>query len=484
MAYHLLTGASGLVGRYLVHRFATAGVPVAVVVRPSKLQSAADRVEAIMQHWETVEQRSLPRPIVLEGELTEPDLGLSAVHQKWIARNCQSIVHSAAAMVFRPSERGEPHLTNVKGLNNLLALCRRAGIRQFHHVSTAYICGLRQGRVYENELDMGQQLGNVYEESKIAAEKMLRAADWLDRLTVYRPASVIGDSQTGYTSNFHGFYLPLQLAYSFAGAIPPDEMNERFLRRIGLGGDECKNFVPVDWVASCIAYVVGHPEQHGRTYHLASPKGVKVQLFQSVVQEAVRRYCKRSAAAKASPQEIDVYEKLFHDQLTIYRSHWRDDPVFDLTNTQQALAHMPCPEMDFELLLRVARWAMENNFTTAKSFQAQRSVDVQRLLAKWTAAAEDQGDFDSLDQIDLDITGAGGGQWRLLARGNNLVGAERGLSGKSKSGFHLNVDTLAALTGGRVSLRQSLGSGRLVFEGPRDCHDRSLDILRALVAAN
>ena len=416
MAYHLLTGASGLIGRYLVRCFVTAGVPVAVLVRPTKLRTAFDRMEAIMQYWETMEQRSLPRPIVLEAELTEPELGLSPQQQTWISRNCEAVVHSAAAMLFRSNERGEPHLTNVKGLGNLLDVCRRAGIRQFHHVSTAYICGLRQGRVYENELDVGQSMGNVYEESKIEAEKILRAADWLDRVTVFRPASVIGDSQTGYTSNFHGFYLPLQLAYSFAGAIPPEEMNERFLKRIGLDGEECKNFVPVDWVASCIAHVVTHPEHHGRTYHLASPKGVRVQLFQSVIQEAVRRFCKRATAVKANPQEIDVYEKLFHDQLMIYRSHWRDDPVFDLTNTQQALGHMPCPVMDFELLLREARWAMENNFTVSKAPPSSRPVDVRQLLADWSEAANDQPDFDALEQIDFDVTGSGGGQWRLLAR--------------------------------------------------------------------
>ena len=295
MAYYLLTGATGLVGRYLLHRLTVTGHPLAVFVRPGRFQSASDRIEAIMQHWEATEHRSLPRPVILQGQLTEPELGLSAAERTWISRHCGSVVHSAAAMVFRPDDHGEPCRTNVQGMENLLDFCRQVGIRQFHHVSTAYVCGLRQHRVLEDELDVGQSLGNVYEQSKLEAEKRLRGADWLERLTIFRPSSIIGDSQTGYTSNFHGFYLPLQLAYSFASAVPPEEMNERFIKRLGLNGDEAKNFVPVDWVASAIAYLVTHAEHHGHTYHLAAPHGVSVRLFQHVVQEAIRRFCKRPA---------------------------------------------------------------------------------------------------------------------------------------------------------------------------------------------
>ena len=115
----------------------------------------------------------------------------------------------------------------------MLDFAARVGLRRFHHVSTAYICGLRSGRVLESELDQGQSLGNVYEESKLAAEKMLREARFLDVLTVYRPASIVGDSHTGATTNYHGFYLPLQLAYAFSGMVPPEVMDERFAAHSG-----------------------------------------------------------------------------------------------------------------------------------------------------------------------------------------------------------------------------------------------------------
>jgi nucleoside-diphosphate-sugar epimerase len=419
----------------------------------------------------------------LEGELTKPELGLSPEDQKWIALNCEAVVHCAAAMVFQPDAQGEPHRTNVGGMRNLLDCCRRLGIRRIHHVSTAYVCGLRTGRVLEDELDVGQTWGNVYEESKIEAEKLLLAADWLEKITVFRPASIIGDSQTGYTSNYHGFYLPLLLAYSFAATVPPEEMNERFIKRLGLSGTERKNFVPVDWVASAITYVVTHPEHHGRTYHLAAPEGVNVQLYQSVVQEAIRRYCRHPNPVKISPQELDVYEKLFHDQLLIYRSHWRDDPFFDLSNAREVLGHMPCPKMDFDLLLRVARWPIENKFVDRRHEPISRPVDARRLLNGWLQTTDGQSDRDSLDSIDFQVTGSGGGQWRLLVRGDDLVGAEWGISRNGIPGCHLNSDTLAALTGRRLTVEESIRTGRLVIEGPRDVQPRLVGILKKMVEA-
>jgi hypothetical protein len=60
MAYHLLTGATGLIGRYLIRRLTAAGVPLAVLVRPGKFQTSSDRLEAVMRHWDVLEGRAIP----------------------------------------------------------------------------------------------------------------------------------------------------------------------------------------------------------------------------------------------------------------------------------------------------------------------------------------------------------------------------------------------------------------------------------------
>ncbi len=61
------------------------------------------------------------------------------------------------------------------------------------HVSTAYVCGERTGRVLESELDVGQAHRNGYERSKFEAETLLAQAAATARVpfTVFRPSIVL-----------------------------------------------------------------------------------------------------------------------------------------------------------------------------------------------------------------------------------------------------------------------------------------------------
>src|SRR5262245_6247552 len=120
MKYTLLTGVTGLVGRYLLRDLLERDVPVAVLVRSSRVESAAQRVEAVMPMWEEAAGRSLPRPVVLEGELCQELLGLNADSRAWVAGHCDTILHNAASMVFREDKHGEPFRTNVGGMENVL----------------------------------------------------------------------------------------------------------------------------------------------------------------------------------------------------------------------------------------------------------------------------------------------------------------------------------------------------------------------------
>ncbi len=84
----------------------------------------------------------------------------------------------------------------------------------------------------------------------------------------------------------------------------------------------------------------------------------------------------------------------------------------------------------------------------------------------------------------MEVTGCGGGQWRLLVRDDDIVGAEWGLSGNGNQGYHLNSDTLAALAERRNTVEQSIRSGRLVIEGPRDRQPRLIGILKKILSAD
>src|SRR5437870_3742094 len=94
----LLTGATGLVGQYLVRDLLLAGKSLAVLIRAQEKTSAPRRLEKIMAHWDRKLGRRLPRPVCLEGEITSSGLGLSAEARRWVAKNCQAMLHNAASL--------------------------------------------------------------------------------------------------------------------------------------------------------------------------------------------------------------------------------------------------------------------------------------------------------------------------------------------------------------------------------------------------
>ncbi|RIK70082.1 MAG: hypothetical protein DCC67_20950, partial [Planctomycetota bacterium] len=74
--YTLLTGATGLVGSMLLRDLLSRGNRVAVLVRPSRKQSSAERIESIVRYWQRQQARPLPRPVCLVGDVAEPNVGL------------------------------------------------------------------------------------------------------------------------------------------------------------------------------------------------------------------------------------------------------------------------------------------------------------------------------------------------------------------------------------------------------------------------
>ena len=191
MSFDLLSGATGFLGSYLLRDAMSAGRDVAVLVRPGRRGSAEERIRALVESFGS--GHSGPSPKVIEGDLHRPDLGLDHGSRAWISENCVRVVHCAASLTFQ-AKAGEPYRSNVDGTRYMLELCRTGGIGDFHLVSTAYVAGLRDGRVLEAESECGQGFANDYERSKFLSEALVRQAAFLHRWTIYRPSVIVGDS--------------------------------------------------------------------------------------------------------------------------------------------------------------------------------------------------------------------------------------------------------------------------------------------------
>jgi thioester reductase-like protein len=507
MTYLLLTGATGLLGRYLLRDLLLADQPVAVVARRSATASARHRIDAVLRRWEA--SRSLPRPVVLEGDITRPDLGLDAAALDWLRENCSGVVHSAATLTFHESAAGEPWRTNVQGTQHVLDVCRRTSLRKFFHVSTAYVCGLRSGRVCERDLDVGQQAGNDYERSKLQAEALVRAADFLERPTILRPSIIVGDSQNGFTSTYHGFYTPLKLGCELVRTPGrfPIVSGFRLLAGLGLSGRERKNLVPVDWVSAVATHIISRAEHHGQTYHLTHPQPVTASVIERVLVDAIAAHAANADSSTVGmpvdspsligigddashalcglPDHGDAGEEFFRAHMEVYRPYFRDDPDFDATNANRAAPHLPCPVVDRASLLRLAQAALRANFGWPKASETPPALDIQEYLLRQLEREPERSPRDLARGacIGLEVSGSGGGHWQLhFADDDRLVGVTPGLGKSCRARFFLSVQTFAALIHHQLGCEEAIFAGRVIVDcgdlGERDL----VAALRILVA--
>ena len=356
---HFLTGATGLLGSYILRGLLLDGKEVAVLARSSRRQSAQERIFAMVADWEHEFQRSLPRPLVISGSLADPTWGIQ--HADWFSKCCRSVIHCAASLQFRGAPGCDPWVSNIEGTRRILEICERSAIRELHYVSTAYVAGTQENFT-EHHVDIGQELRNDYEKSKLAAEKMVRNAGFLDSLTIYRPSIVVGDSQTGWTTTYHGFYAALRLAHTLASQMPRGENRGQMVLDLlqTTGRLEHKNFVPVDWVCNVFSHIHRTPELHGQTYHLTSPEPILLLDFMGAIQDAVDTWSQ--FAPDGSNGSDEWFRRTYIDQMDVYLSYVQNDPAFDVSNTRAAAPHLPCPKVDRELLLFLAREAILSDF--------------------------------------------------------------------------------------------------------------------------
>ena len=102
------------------------GHKLAVIVRPTKQQMVRERIEGILQMWEGTLGHLLPRPVLLTGDVTKTNLGLSSKQLSWLEKFLDQIIHGAAVLKFQSASRElEPWKTNLGGTQNVLDFSKR-----------------------------------------------------------------------------------------------------------------------------------------------------------------------------------------------------------------------------------------------------------------------------------------------------------------------------------------------------------------------
>jgi thioester reductase-like protein len=254
-----LTGATGLVGSYLLKIFLEKGHKVYALSRRKGGKSAHDRVVDKLKFWggpAAAGQRNLR---VVEGDVCFKDLGITRDQRNRLIKETDEIFHSAAITDLNwPYEKIRK--VNVGGTRHILEfarVCAKKGVlKKVNHISTACVYGDYTGVFAENDLGVGQKFGNTYTKTKFEAEKLVgkfrKRGLWVD---IFRPPVVVGSSRNGKTFQLKHIYqflylckleifdnLPLKEANLSIVSI--DELAQAIYILSQRGGEVNKNYHP------------------------------------------------------------------------------------------------------------------------------------------------------------------------------------------------------------------------------------------------
>lgn len=254
-----VTGFPGFIGQRLVREMLARDprTEVACLVEP-RMADVAHKAAAELPGGDRVE--------ILAGDITDRRLGLADADYERLTAGTTAVFHLAAiynlAVPLEVAQR-----VNVDGTGNVIELCERCEkLERHNYVSTAYVAGNRRGVVYEHELVQGQWFKNHYESTKMQAELWVRES--MDKVptAIYRPAIVVGDSQTGETQKFDGPYFMLR-------AISVSVKRKWPIAQYGKSAAPF-NVVPVDFIVNGLLAGSEDDKAIGETFHLVDPEPI------------------------------------------------------------------------------------------------------------------------------------------------------------------------------------------------------------------
>ena len=248
MSMHLVTGATGYLGRALIQDLLERGDTVGIVVRGDETTAKKRALELFPDYSSKYQDRF----VVFPGDVTLPDLGLSEFIPSLSRRGDLHFWHLAANLSFRGTDKEAVMKTNVDGTRNSVRFANRYASR-FSYMSTAYVCGDAQGIFQEDELEAGQRFRNFYEQSKYLAEKVVREECRVP-FVVFRPSIIVGRACEGKASTctfgyyrfaFMFYFLKDRIARAVRSGSAPIRLA---LRAIGTRYDPSADVLYVPWI--------------------------------------------------------------------------------------------------------------------------------------------------------------------------------------------------------------------------------------------
>ena len=377
----LLTGGTGFLGSFMLSRLLKEGYPVLCLCRPKHNVDAFARMRRILE-WHAIDSHENVE--VIEGNITQPRLGLDGEAYAYLRNTINEIWHCTSDSSFAPEKRGQVKNVNIKGTSHMLELAKESRCSFFHYMSTAYIFGKSRG-ICKEEYRQQDRFYNIYEETKHEAEGRVIGLCEQEgiRLNIYRPSIVYGDTQTGKSLKFNAFYFPIRIIHYFKNLFEKDfeetggvnarrmgiersedgEVNARI--RVGKGKKSSFNLVPVDFVIEACMEIM-EKSLDGAIFHLVSRELSRLEeviaftedyfriknLFIPVLKEDFKREPKNEL------------ERLMDSYMDVYEPYFYDERAFDDERASGILDKegIRCPKLTYEIFARCVDYAIKLNW--------------------------------------------------------------------------------------------------------------------------
>lgn len=259
---YFVTGATGFIGRHLVEELLEREGDVHVLCR----EGSQARLDELILGWEMVSPGAESRIKKVIGDL---QLDLLGVDPGWVDAHRGKIDHFFHLAAIYDMTAGDEvnERMNVSGTRNAVALANALEAGTLHHTSSIAVAGLYKGLFREDMFDEGQKLPSAYHRTKYESEAIVRKETTVP-FRVYRPAVVVGHSETGEMDKIDGPYYFFKAIQKLRDTLP---------QWVPLIGPELgwTNLVPVDYVAKAMDHIAHQPGHDGEAFHLTHPKGIR-----------------------------------------------------------------------------------------------------------------------------------------------------------------------------------------------------------------
>ena len=288
--------------------------------------------------------------VALPGDVTQAGLALDCATTSCLVAGLDLVIHCAAVTGF-DLDPAVYSRVNVGGVAHALGFAH-GGRVPFLHVSTAYVCGERDGVITESPAP-GGRFANGYEQSKAAGEALVLAAGRAGLPTaIARPSIVAGDSRDGAIGEFTNLYQLIRLVTEGrVGCLPAT-------------ADASLDVVPIDHVAAALVDIAEHmPQACGKIFHLASGCPVPVAALAPVLR-GFKQFCvpRFVHPAHFDTGGLSLREQLVTEQVAaVFATYLQRNPTFDTANLCR-LSGRVCPPTGAAYLRRLLGFATRSGY--------------------------------------------------------------------------------------------------------------------------